>query len=220
MVLVFIDMKNNIKYFALFGERCSGTKYIEKLLVESGLEKNILFGGKHWFLPKLYIHRPELNNSTDLDGGHGRGGYLKPTDPKSDEVLFVVIARNPYQWVASMYNTPHQMDEMEYDDRYSFLTNKYYCTHPNNPILKESFIEEAENIIDIRNKKHTHWMNLSRLVKHFVIINYDDLPNEIKKLPVDVDISDFKLKNDYILEDREIEFIKNNLNNEIDELFY
>lgn len=164
----------------------------------------------------MNIDRPKLNNSTDTQSRN----TLDPTDPKSENVLFVVVVRNPYQWVASMYNKPHHLYEMEYTDRYSFLTNKYYCSHPNHPHLKEPFIEEAKNIIDIRNKKHTHWMNLSRLVRHFVIINYDDLPNEIKKLPIDVNLSDFKLKNDYILEDREIKFIKSNLNNEIDDMFY
>jgi len=200
--------------FTLFGERCSGTNFLVNLLTTNGLIEVNKFGFKHWFLPSLQLYRPPLNNSTDVEH---KG--LPLTDPLSDETVFIVIARNPYQWVASMYNTPHQMSEMKYDDRYSFLTNPYYCSHPTH-YKKNPFIEEAKNIIDIRNKKHTHWMYLKNIVKHFYIISYDNLVDDIKKLPFKLELNNFRLKNDYELSDREIKFIDSNLNNEIDKMLF
>lgn len=202
-----------MKYFSVFGERNSGTKYLTEILKNSGLINTYSFGFKHWFIPTLMIDRPPHNLSTD------NKEYLKLDNPIADETLFIVITRNPYQWISSMYKRPYHLSKMKYKNRYEFLTNKYYCSE-NSPNFKNPFIEEADNIIDIRNQKHNHWYHLKDYVKHFYIINYDNFIEDIKKLPVVLNTNDFKIQNYYTITEEEKKFIDENLNNVIDNIFY
>ena len=208
-----------MKYFNIFGERCSGTKYVRFLLQQAGLEQIESFGVKHWFIPTLEEKRPKLNKSTDIGAN-----FLKLDDSKADETLFIVVARDPYQWLASFYKNPYHTYHMKYNNRYEFLTTKYHSSlrNPDKKWIQweESFVDEAANIIDIRNQKHNHWACLEDKVKHFYIVSYDDLPNQLEKLPIKVDVIGWKLSNKYDLTIDERNFIDDNLDNVIDDQLF
>lgn len=72
--------------YSVFGERCSGTSYLEELMVANfRLAFTDEYGLKHWWLGK------DLTNS--------------------DDTLFIGIVRSPVSWLCSFYNNPLHIPE-------------------------------------------------------------------------------------------------------------
>lgn len=73
--------------YTILGERCSGTKFLEKLIddnFEVDIEWNP-FGWKHFF---------------------GHVGYENIVKNNTD-ILYLSIVRNPKDYLISFYNNPH-----------------------------------------------------------------------------------------------------------------
>ena len=78
-----------ITKYTIYGERCSGTNYLENLINENfDVKLTWEYGFKHWF---------GFNNLSN-----------------SDDTLFICIVRNPVDWVNSFYRTPHHL-KIKYD---------------------------------------------------------------------------------------------------------
>ena len=68
----------------IYGERCSGTNYLENLLINNfDVEITWIYGRKHFF------GFNDLNNS--------------------DDVLFIGIVRNIFDWINSLYREKHHL---------------------------------------------------------------------------------------------------------------
>ncbi len=150
-----------IKNIKIFGERNSGTRFLQNLLKKNIKDINILQAGfnkgtgwKHGF-PKI-----ELFN-------------------ESDSTLFIFIIRDLNTWIKSMYfnryhyKKPHNIHE--------FLTqplesNELRKNHDVN--LYES---EHQNIINLRIAKIKSYLNFYQNIDNAVFINLEDLQNYNKK---------------------------------------
>ena len=173
------------KSFVIYGERDSGTNYLETLLtgksyhlhhhvaafdinlinpsaIEAEFKK--LFGHKHFF------------------------GFHSDAIKKADNIIFIGIVRNPYDWIVALSRTLHHVPP-ENHDIISLLTNewysidhdkksKFYCEEKLND---RDFDTESryKNIFAMRSKKLRYlYHTMPTIAKNYEFIKYEDLCND------------------------------------------
>src|SRR5947207_1003126 len=105
-------MKPNIQTIQIYGERCSGTNYLEHLLKNNLKSVSITWklGWKHWF--------------------HGNGVE------DASQTLFFIIHRNPFDWLKSLHAQPfHSAPDLKSIDFSTFIRKEWWCVwdDPNRP---------------------------------------------------------------------------------------
>ena len=162
-----------IRYVQIFGERCSGTNFVTRLIRKN--MKNIQmtkdYGGKHWFI-KDHHPRGRSNQSTDLQ--------CVRSLQDCDDTLFVCIFRNPYDWIRSIHNMPHHARNHKNIPFREFIRKPWHSIEHvrRNPfwLPREDqyyFIEEAINILRLRSIKIEHLLNLESQVQHIYFLRYE-----------------------------------------------
>ena len=183
-----------IKKITIYGERCSGTNYLESIM-KNNFEIDITwnYGWKHFY---------------------GFNDYLN-----SDNVLFIGIIRNPFDWINSLFidkhHIPHHLNNI-----HDFLNKEFWSIHDNRElgeIMEDRNIftkERYKNIFELRYIKIKYLLEiLHTKVKNCIIIKYEDLINDFQNtinkiknygLPIKDDIKypvnisyDCKYKNTY-----------------------
>ncbi|MCF8360272.1 MAG: hypothetical protein K9H26_16080 [Prolixibacteraceae bacterium] len=171
----FLDETGNetINRIQLYGERASGTNYLIQLLLKN--IPNILhtsqYGWKHFFPPNTF--------------------------PNSDRCLFLVIYRDPFDWIRSLYLQPHHVHPSLKNISFSdFIRSEWQCVYDelanvfpgDEKYGKEMMFERNpkngkrfENVIKLRNAKIRAFETLRNKVKHIEYIRYEDLANEPEK---------------------------------------
>ena len=150
-----------INHIKIFGERNSGTNFLELLIQKNCLDVNIL--------------------SSYYKGGSGwKHGYPKiKYFNKLDNTLFIFVIRDLELWLKSMYNQPyHYKRPLNIRD---FIEN--------NLIMDEERLDhdvninpnEKQNILKLRYSKIQKYIDFSELVRHFVFINLEDIQLNPKK---------------------------------------
>jgi hypothetical protein len=195
-----------INKVTIYGERCSGTNYLEELLTEN-FDVTLVwkYGWKHFF------------GFNDLKN--------------SDDVLFIGIVRNLHDWVNSLYKGKHHLPKENTDDVNSFLNNEWYSVDKDNKeMLNDRHIETKnryKNIFELRHVKNKFLVEeMPKLVKNYLLITYDELvSNFVKtmrniknyKLPVKVNIK-FPANISYYKKRKDKLFVKtdNNIDGKID----
>lgn len=222
---------NHIKKFTIFGERNSGTNYLLKTLNEIlYLDFTSDFGFKHWYIKNLEP-RGIQNTTTDNE-------CIKSLK-YNDDTLFIVTVRNINDWVCSMFNKPYHIQQMNKNSLYNFVSNKYLCYLDNCPInhgprtktpytINKNnkypfFIEEANNLIQLRNMKNEHFYKLKDNVRYYYIIRQEYILQDIKDMIIKFKLNHkpIVLKNyispkKYNIDSKTKEFIDKELNNYID----
>jgi hypothetical protein len=151
-----------MKKFTIYGERCSGTTYLaELLLLNFDVEITWEYGWKHFF------------------------GYNDISH--ADDVLFIGIVRNLYDWINSLYREKHHLPKELTKNIDTFLTNTFYSFNldpitdqiTDNEIMTDRNMETNErykNIFELRVVKNKFLIEkMPTLVKNYCIITYDDL---------------------------------------------
>jgi hypothetical protein len=153
-----------IKKITIYGERCSGTNYLEQLLLLNfNVEITYSYGWKHFF------------GFSDLSN--------------SDDVLFIGIVRNLHDWINSLYRDKYHLplknkknltNEQMLDE---YLNKEFYSINNNNnqEIMHDRNIytgERYKNIFELRHIKNKFLIEtLPTLVKNHCLITYDNLMN-------------------------------------------
>lgn len=145
-----------IKKVTIYGERCSGTNYLEKLLkINFDIEIVWCHGWKHFY------------GFSDLSN--------------SDDVLFIGIIRNITDWTNSLYRTPYHLPETLTMNIDSFLTNEVYSHENNVEIMQDRNIytnERYKNIFELRHTKNKFLIeDMPKLVKNYLLITHESLLN-------------------------------------------
>ena len=144
-----------LKKITIYGERCSGTNYLEEiLLLNFDVEIVWSYGWKHFF------GFDDLNDSND--------------------VLFIGIVRNLCDWVNSLYRNPHHLPSELTKDIDTFLNNSFYSINDDNSEkLNDRNIETYErykNIFELRHIKNKFLVEkMPTIVKNYCLITYDNL---------------------------------------------
>jgi hypothetical protein len=186
-----------MKKVTIYGERCSGTNYLEELLLLNfDVEIVWNYGWKHFF------------------------GYNDLSN--TDDVLFIGIVRNLYDWINSFYRNPHHLPTDLTKDVNNFLNNTFYSYDNNNEIMTDRNMETNErytNIFELRRIKNKFLIKkMPTLVKNYCLITYDDLVNNFTDIMNKLKDCGLKIKNDiifplnisYYKKDKDCVFIKKN----------
>jgi hypothetical protein len=144
-----------LKRFTIFGERCSGTNFLEEsILINFEAELTWDYGHKHFF------------------GFNGLRG--------SDDTLFICLVRHGYTWINSLRNRPFHFGPAMLKDNESFLTNPVVSFHPDGSLMQEDMNikthEPYSNIYELRRVKIDFMTKqLPRRVKNYLFFRYEDL---------------------------------------------
>ena len=155
-----------IKNIQLYGERCSGTNYLQSLIEMNFKEIPVTWqhGWKHWF--------PKLKNTK--------------------ETLFIVIIRDPLDWLSSINRTPFhtELKKLSFSE---FIRREWYSVYDSDsgfkedhPLIgKEMIIDRDpetgkrfENVIKLRNSKNKHFLGIENKVENFAFVRYEDISGD------------------------------------------
>jgi len=182
----------NITKIKIYGERCSGTNYLEQLILTNFNVKSLqtIYGWKHFF------------------------GYsqLKNTD----DTLFIGIVRDPTDWLNSFYINHHHLPITLYENTENFLNNTFYSLKDNGKeIMQDRHIftkKRYKNIFELRETKLKYLLfDMPKLVKHYILIKYEDLINNFKDTIVNIAQKGLPINN-LINYPQNIFYYKNNKN--------
>ncbi len=154
---------SKITEYAILGERCTGTNYLQKLMENNfHLKKTDRFGHKHFF------------------------GFSDYKD--SDNVLFIGIVRDPFQWLGSINKKKYHFAYHLRKNMRILLTQPYFSVYDSKVDHGEKFGHEImedrhiythkryRNIIDLRNTKNYFLVkDMPKKVKNYILIRYEDL---------------------------------------------
>ncbi len=155
-----------VKYFTIYGERCSGTNFLEHAIKENfNLEFTTKYTWKHFF-----------------------GHYKFENNEEENDTLFICIIRNPITWIDSFNKKKHHIPFKNSKNVMSFLFNEFYSLYDNtnNEIMEDRHIitkERYKNIFEMRKVKNDYLINtLKTKVKNYVLIRYEDLRDNYDKV--------------------------------------
>lgn len=176
-----------IERLKICGERCSGTNFVMYLLHANfpDVEQTALleFGQKHflwWFGTSLDKQKLEklkyAPNAVDLSD--------------SQNNLFVVVVRDPYDWLRSFYLCPRCVHRSIYEhgffhfvssewkltDVYHSLDGQYDEIDNYNPWEGRPFI----NVLEMRKYKLINYLTMSHLVDNYLIVRYEEVDRNPK----------------------------------------
>lgn len=155
-----------IRKVQIFGERCSGTNYLDNLM---HINFNVTTIKHHFF-----GHHKLLNKNT-------KGSNLYP------KILFICIVRNPVDWINSLYRQKHLLPK-ELCTNDCFLNDKFYSVstiidnvrkeYKENLIKDDLSIytgDKYENIFDLRYTKLKFIItHVKKIVKNFIFVRHED----------------------------------------------
>lgn len=178
-----------LKKFTIYGERCSGTNYLEDIITMN-FDVNVTweFGWKHFF------------------------GFQDDLLQNSDDTLFICIVRNLPDWINSFYREKHHLplkykkNMSEKDKLNEFLNKEFWSFNDNNgnrdtskEILQDRNIYTGERYANIFELRHTKikWMveDLPTKVKNYIFIRYEDLINDFENTLLKIRNKGLRVKN-------------------------
>lgn len=157
-------MSNKPTNFTILGERCTGTKYLIKLIEANfGLPLTWDFGWKHWYGFADYSHN-------------------------SDKTLFIGLVRDPIQWIGSFFKEKHHVCPENRDNLIQFLTNEWWSYYDDNKEHGEKYGKEImedrhiytgqryKNLFEHRAVKSKFLLDeMPKKVKYYILIRYEDI---------------------------------------------
>ena len=144
-----------IKKFVIYGERCSGTNFLENIIKTNfGLELSTEYSWKHFF------------------------GFDKFDKPNED-TLFIGIVRNPIYWLNSFSKELHHVPK-ENRTLKNFLVNEFYSVDDKNKIIIKDINyvtkKKYKNVFELRKMKNFYLINIMKhKAKNYILINYESL---------------------------------------------
>lgn len=175
-------MTTKINNFVIFGERCSGTNFLEEAISKNfNLTISNEYGNKHFFCFNDFKNK------------------------NVDNTLFIGIIRNPIHWLNSFYIKPYhvpfrnrKLENFLFAPFYSIKDEespkKFYSN--NGEIVMMGFSRQSnsndlfetnqldlnyktgriyKNIFELRKNKNEYLINLKTKLKNYILINYENL---------------------------------------------
>ena len=154
--------EENLRYFTILGERCSGTTFVRYAIAWNlGLEYYETCG-KHFF-------------------GHDASVF---ETEKMKQTLVVCVVRGAVEWLDSYFKRLHHVTHQNKRSIYNFLNNEFYTIKELDPHKGEEWPEDRHlitkeryrNIFEMRKTKADFLMHtLPKLTPHTVILRYEEL---------------------------------------------
>lgn len=143
----------------IFGERCSGTNYVEDLLTHNCPTVKVVseYGHKHLF-----------------------NGFKKRKGP-DEQACYIFVYRNPYDWLRSVCEKPHHSQLWDLPFSTFIRTRPWMCDVYEGPGFKDDYsgvIEQLDGtVLDLRNYKNRLFDSLW-LPGRSYSLRYEDLRKE------------------------------------------
>lgn len=176
-----------IKKFTIYGERCSGTNYLEELILKNfDVSLTWEYGWKHFF------------------------GFKEDMLKNSDDTLFICIVRDIHEWMNSFFREMHHLP-IKYKNidlntkKKEFLNDEFWSFDDSNgnrntdkEILTDRNIYTKcryQNIFELRHIKLKYMIDdLPNKVKNYIFIRYEDLIDNFKDTMVKIKNTGLKKK--------------------------
>lgn len=164
-----------IKKIKIYGERNSGTNFLQKLI-----EKNI---------NNIELHPFVYNNKTGWKHSYPRLELFKN---EINTTLFIFIIRDLNPWLKSMYLNPYSIKKI--NDKNLFLTSKIKSDdvrkdHDVNIIKGETNID----IFQLRYNKIASYIKTFSKIKYGIFVNLENIQNDYGKKFINTLSNNFKL---------------------------
>jgi hypothetical protein len=172
-----------IAQFTIFGERCSGTNYLEEVILNNfDINVTYEYSHKHFF------------------------GFQNELLQISDDTLFICIVREPISWINSFFKNMHHLSLqfMELDKnikKYLFLNAPIWSLHENNTenLFDRNIYtgKRYKNIFELRYTKLKYQLTyLPTQVKNYIFIRYEDLLTNFNETMHKIKNKGLKVKNE------------------------
>lgn len=177
--------------FQVFGMRCSGTNYLERLLVENFLDSRVVtkYGWKHggfgfpWRLSARYSPRRQ---------------FMELVNPEtaSSKTVFFVIWRDPISWLQSIHRSPHHAPHLIDVDFAQFIRARwdafYNINYPGEDFAQEKTaryaiaefgnnIERFDSVFTLRKEKYKRFSEMCVRAENIVYVNYEILRENVEQ---------------------------------------
>ena len=165
---------SEIQKIRLMGERCSGTTYVQGLLLNNFPSQHLVASKKHflpWFNLTAFNIPKKSKEAEELD-------FLGKL---TDSCLLVLVVRDPYDWLRSFYSHPWHVngDKMLHKGFLNFLQHEwrasdkktYYSVDHWNPYHQRRF----RNVLELRKYKTLNYLQIGILAKNFLVVRYEDV---------------------------------------------
>ena len=172
----------DIPKFTIYGERCSGTNYLERIIKDNfDIKITWEYGLKHFF------------------------GFNDLTN--SNDTLFICIVRNPVDWLNSLYRKQyhiarhlrHSIDDFLNKEFYSFNDDAGSVGRDGSEFIHDRNIysgERYKNIFEMRHTKIKFCLeDVPKLVKNYIFVRYEDLINDFENTLYSIKRKGLKVKN-------------------------
>lgn len=171
-----------IKYFTIFGERCSGTHFLQHAIL-TNFHIQYLKGEKH------FLGNREFRNSLDITK-HPNNLTLyeqkmfELDSVANEELLVFAIVRDPVEWIDSFYKRGHHVPQENRHPYERFVSCEFYSIYEDGPKNKQEIMEDRhwktkeryKNIFELRNWKNKYMMEeLPQKYVHYYLLKYEDL---------------------------------------------
>lgn len=172
-------MPSTSRKVKLYGERNTGTNYLEKL-IRRNLDLELLSGvepGWVMFLHRCY-RRHELIRDlyfnlffrSHLAWKHSFADpdRLEQVGCRKREVLFVTTTKNPYSWLLSLHRKPYLQHMPENPDFLAFLRRPWHA------VGRDGDLRLYRSPVDLWNRKNASYARLAEALPT-VQVRYEDL---------------------------------------------
>lgn len=167
MLQLFRSKSEYIFNFQIYGERHSGTKFLQQSIKDTfQIPETSFFGHKHW----MGFAKPE------------RIAYERHT-------LFVGIIRDPYDWILALYDLPHHIPQCNRSNFHNFLFNEHYSIHQNGAeVLHDRNFTKVnkpryKNIFELRSNK-AKYLNeiMPEIASNYILVTYESLLENLNNI--------------------------------------
>lgn len=164
-----------VEDMVIMGERCSGTNYVWSLLQMNFPTYTMhgdLYAKKHFFpwvdLKEFGISK---KGKRDRDLNFLQG---------SNQTLFVLVVRNPYDWLRSFYAQPHfASKKMVEKGFFHFIKDEWKAVEGENS--EKAFTDHWNpyenrafaNVLELRKFKMLNYLQIGLFVDHFLVVRYE-----------------------------------------------
>ena len=172
---------HSICYFQIFGERCSGTNYLQSLLEKNFPDCKISwkYGWKHF---------PCWYDTPWVRAFHFENDPIYSELSENKEFLFIIIFRHPYDWLRSFYLQPHHVAEEHNHASFStFIRDRWRLNrHCYKYDLDPINLCELENVMRLRTAKIRNMLKIKEKVLNVYYVNYEILRDKPHKVIAEI----------------------------------
>ncbi len=173
---------SRINNFVIFSERCSGSNYLYKLIKSNFLINAPIFCHKHY--PPWY----------DLPQDKWLGDPVHYNFEGTEDTLFFVIYRNPYDWLRSFHQQPFEAAQNLVGITFFDFIRTPWTVDPKLPVVQKELKRNPlvdlnpsngkpfKNVMKLRTAKGKNMYKIDKWAKNTYFINYEtvrDYPQEV-----------------------------------------